>query len=166
ARMESSVLRSYAIEANAQQNKCAKSTQPDEKRQVTTLSKKEEEMACLSAMAIASGNAALMVLKTVIELGVFEIMKNAGLSTHMSAVEIAKQLPTTNPNAASMLERMLRHLAGYSFLSHSRKTLPDGRVERLYGLTSVTKYLTNYKDGFSFAPLFIMLQDKALVESW
>ncbi|GAB4826091.1 hypothetical protein Ancab_040349 [Ancistrocladus abbreviatus] len=156
--MESLVLHSYG--ANAQQNKYG------EKTEVTTLSKEEEEKACLAAMAIATGNAALMVLKTVIELGVLEIIKNAGLSTHVSATEIVNQLPTTNPNATSVLERMLRHLAGYSLLTHSRKTLPDGRVERLYGLTPVTKYLTNYKDGFSFAPLFIMLQDKVLVEGW
>ncbi|GAB4846346.1 hypothetical protein Ancab_025352, partial [Ancistrocladus abbreviatus] len=117
-------------------------------------------------MAIATGNAAYKVLKAVIELGVLEIMKNAGLSTHMSATEIANHLPTTNPNAASMLERMLRHLAGYSLLSYCRRTLPDGQVERLYGLTQVTKYLTNYKDGLSFAPFFILVQDKVFDEGW
>ncbi|GAB4846347.1 hypothetical protein Ancab_025353 [Ancistrocladus abbreviatus] len=157
-RMDSLLLHSYA-----QQNKYAESF---EKREATTLSKEEEEEACLAAMAIATGNAAYKVLKAVIELGVLEIMKNAGLSTHMSATEIANHLPTTNPNAASMLERMLRHLAGYSLLSYCRRTLPDGQVERLYGLTQVTKYLTNYKDGLSFAPFFILVQDKVFDEGW
>ncbi|GAB4826084.1 hypothetical protein Ancab_008955 [Ancistrocladus abbreviatus] len=117
-------------------------------------------------MAIATSNAAFKVLKAVIERGVLEIMKNASLSTYMSTIEIANHLPTTNPNAASMLERMLCHLARYSLLSYSRGTLCDGQVERLYGLTWVTKYLTNYKDVFSFAPFFILVQDKVFGEGW
>ncbi|GAB4859156.1 hypothetical protein Ancab_010621, partial [Ancistrocladus abbreviatus] len=153
--MDSLLLHSYA-----QQNKCAESY---EKREATTLSNEEEE-ACLAAMAIATSTVAFKVLKVVIELGVLEIMKNAGLSTYMSVTEIANHLPTTNSDVASMLERMLRHLAGYSLLSYSLRTLPDGQVERLYGLTRVTKYLTNYKDGFSFAPFFILVQDKVFGE--
>ncbi|GAB4852910.1 hypothetical protein Ancab_017110 [Ancistrocladus abbreviatus] len=144
----------------AQQNKYAESY---EKKEATTLSKEEEE-ACLAAMAIATGNAAFKVLKAVIELGVLEILKNDGLSTYMSTTEIANHLSTTNPNAASMLECMLCHLAGYSPPSYSRRTLPDGQVERLYGLAWVTKYLTNYKDRFSFAPFFTLIQDKVFGE--
>ncbi|GAB4826076.1 hypothetical protein Ancab_008947, partial [Ancistrocladus abbreviatus] len=154
--MDSLLLRSYA-----QQNKYAESY---EKREATTLSKEEEDEACLVAMAIATGNAAFKVFKAVIELGVLDIMKNARLSTYMSATEIASHLPTTNLDAASMLERMLCHLAGYSLLAYSRRTLLDGQVERLYGLTRVTKHLTNYRDGLSFAPLFILVQDKVFGE--
>ncbi|GAB4826077.1 hypothetical protein Ancab_008948 [Ancistrocladus abbreviatus] len=77
-RMDSLLLRSYA-----QQNKYAESY---EKREATTLSKEEEDEACLAAMAITTGNAAFKVLKVVIELGVLEIMKNAGRSTYMSAL--------------------------------------------------------------------------------
>ncbi|GAB4859157.1 Caffeic acid 3-O-methyltransferase, partial [Ancistrocladus abbreviatus] len=75
-------------------------------------------------------------------------------------------LPTNNPEAAAMLDRMLRLLASYSILSYSLKRLPDGSVEHLYGLAPVSKFLTKNEDGVSLAPLLIALQDKVFFESW
>nr|QAX90936.1 caffeic acid O-methyltransferase [Catalpa bungei]QAX90959.1 caffeic acid O-methyltransferase [Catalpa bungei] len=43
-------------------------------------------------------------------------------------------LPTTNPDAADMIDRILRLLASHSVLICSLKQLPDGGVERRYSL--------------------------------
>ncbi|CAN6564653.1 unnamed protein product [Malus baccata var. baccata] len=58
----------------------------------------------------------------------------AGPGAFVSSADLASQLPTKNPDAPVMLDRMLRLLASYSILTYSLRTLPDGYVERLYGL--------------------------------
>ena len=125
-----------------------------------------EEEACFSALAMGTGSVPSMVLKAVIELDVFEIMKRAGLGAHLSAAEIAAQLPTKNPDAGTMLDRMLRVLASYEVLSCSNRSLPDGHVERLYGLTSVSQFFTKSEDGASLAALSLLIQDKVFIEPW
>lgn len=125
-----------------------------------------EDEACSFAMTITSGSVPPMVLKAVIELDVLEIIKRAGPGAHLSPAEIAAQLPTKNPDAATMLDRMLRLLASYSILSYSLQTRPDGRVERLYGLAPVCQFLTKNDDGVTLSALALMNQDKILMESW
>ncbi|KAJ8423147.1 hypothetical protein Cgig2_011892 [Carnegiea gigantea] len=92
-----------------------------------------------------------MVLKTVIELDVLEIIKRAGPGARLSPVEIMAELPTQNPDAVTMLDRLLQLLASYSILTPSVRKLPDGRVERLYGLALVCQFLTKDQDGHSLA---------------
>ncbi|XP_074281565.1 caffeic acid 3-O-methyltransferase-like [Silene latifolia] len=125
-----------------------------------------EDEACSFAMTATSGSVPPMVLKAVVELEVLEIIKKAGPGAHLSPTEIVAQLPTTNPAAATMLDRMLRLLASYSFLTCSLRNLPDGRVERLYGLAPVCQFLTKNEDGVSLSALSLMNQDKILMESW
>lgn len=126
----------------------------------------EEEEACSYTMTITSGSVPPMVLKAVIELGVFEIMNSTCPESYMSPAEIAAQLPTSNQDAATMLDRMLCLLASYSILSYSLRELPDGRVERLYGLAPVSKFLSKNEDGVSLAAMCLVNQDKILLESW
>ncbi|GAB4846039.1 Caffeic acid 3-O-methyltransferase [Ancistrocladus abbreviatus] len=126
--------------------------------------REEEEEASSFAMTIANGSVPTMVLKALVELDVLEIMKKQG--GYMSPEDIASQLPTKNPEAAHMLNRMLRLLASYSVLNYSLNTLPDGRVESLYGLAPVCKFLTKNEDGASFSAIALMNQDKVLMESW
>ncbi|XP_041012363.1 caffeic acid 3-O-methyltransferase-like [Juglans microcarpa x Juglans regia] len=125
-----------------------------------------DEEANLFAMQLASASVLPMVLKSAIELDLLEIMAKAGPGAYLSPSEIASQLPTTNPDAPVMLDRILRLLASYSVLTYSLRTLPGGRVERLYGLGPVSKFLTKNEDGVSIAPLCLMNQDKVLMESW
>nr|WMX25281.1 O-methyltransferase OMT3 [Lophophora williamsii] len=124
------------------------------------------EEAFTFALAMATGSFANMVLRAVVELDVFEIMKRAGPGTHLSAAEIAAHLPTKNPDANAMLDRMLRVLAGYEVLSCSNRSLPNGQVERLYGLSPVSQFFTKSEDGASLAPLCLLNQDKVYWESW
>eukprot|EP00268_Persea_americana_P061052 TRINITY_DN7669_c0_g1_i1.p1 TRINITY_DN7669_c0_g1~~TRINITY_DN7669_c0_g1_i1.p1 ORF type:complete len:273 (+),score=42.03 TRINITY_DN7669_c0_g1_i1:3-821(+) len=65
-----------------------------------------------------------------------------------------------------MLDRMLRLLSCYSILTCSLVTREDGRVERLYGLAPVCKFLTKNGDGVSFAPFLVMNHDKVFMETW
>ncbi|KAL5539569.1 hypothetical protein UlMin_045722 [Ulmus minor] len=125
-----------------------------------------DEEANLFAMQLASASVLPMVLKAAIELDLLEIIAKAGPGSFLSPTDIAAQLPTTNPDAPIMLDRILRLLASYSVLNHSLRTLHDGKVERLYGLGPVCKFLTKNEDGVSIAPLCLMNQDKVLMESW
>lgn len=125
-----------------------------------------DEEANLFAMQLTSASVLPMVLKSAIELDLLEIIAKAGPGAHLSPTEVASQLPTTNPDAPVMLDRILRLLASYSVLICSLRTLPDGKVERLYGLAPVCKFLTKNEDGVSISDLSLMNQDKVLMESW
>ncbi|KAG5229465.1 hypothetical protein OIU76_022755 [Salix suchowensis] len=119
-----------------------------------------------SALLLVSSSVLPMVLKTAVELDLLEIMAKAGPGAFMSPSDIASHLPTKNPDAPSMLDRILRLLASYSILTCSLRDLPDGKIERLYGLASVCKFMTKNEDGGSLGPLCLMNQDKVLMESW
>ena len=126
----------------------------------------DEDKAWTYAMLLSTSSAQAMVLKTVIELDVLEIIKRAGAGAQLSPTEITAQFPTQNPEAPSMLDRMLRLLASYSVLSCSLRTLPDGRVERLYGLAPVCHFLTKDQSGLSLAGHSLFCQDKVTVDCW
>ncbi|KAL5192535.1 Caffeic acid 3-O-methyltransferase [Glycine soja] len=125
-----------------------------------------DEEANLFAMQLASASVLPMVLKSALELDLLEIIAKAGPGVHLSPSDIASRLPTHNPDAPVMLDRILRLLACYNILSFSLRTLPHGKVERLYGLAPVAKYLVRNEDGVSIAALNLMNQDKILMESW
>ncbi|GMN44285.1 hypothetical protein TIFTF001_013470 [Ficus carica] len=125
-----------------------------------------DEEANLFAMQLASASVLPMVLKAALELDVLEIIAKAGPGAYVSPSDISSQLSTRNPDAPVMLDRILRLLASYSVLTYSLKNLPDGKVQRLYGLGPVCKFLTKNEDGVSIAALCLMNQDKVLMESW
>ncbi|KAK3042829.1 hypothetical protein RJ639_001102 [Escallonia herrerae] len=126
----------------------------------------EDESNFLFAMQLASASVLPMVLKSAIELDLLEIMAKSGPGAFISPSELASQLPNQNPTAPVMLDRILRLLTTYSVLNCTLKNLPDGRVERLYALAPVCKFLVKNADGVSVAPLLLMNQDKVLMESW
>ncbi|KAE8710729.1 Caffeic acid 3-O-methyltransferase [Hibiscus syriacus] len=125
-----------------------------------------DEEAHLFAMQLTSASVLPMVLKSAIDLNLLEILAKAGPDAFLSPKELASQLPTNNPDAPFMLDRILRLLATYSILTCSLRTLPHEKVERLYGLGPVCKFLTKNQDGVSFSALTLMNQDKVFVESW
>ncbi|XP_030512742.1 caffeic acid 3-O-methyltransferase 1-like [Rhodamnia argentea] len=126
----------------------------------------EDDETVSFAMQLASAAELPMVLKAALELDLLEIMAKAGPGACLSAPEIASQLPTENPDAPAMLDRILRFLACYSIVTCAAHELPDGRAERLYGLAPVCKFLTKNEDGVSMAPLCLMNHDKVFMESW
>ncbi|KAK9201005.1 hypothetical protein WN944_016206 [Citrus x changshan-huyou] len=90
------------------------------------------------------------------ELGVFEIIAKAGPTAKISAVEIAAQMPSSNPNAAVMLDRILRLLVTHRVL----RCTSAGDDQRLYGLAYVAKYFVLNRDGVSLCPSRPWLETK------
>ncbi|CAL9760397.1 unnamed protein product [Musa acuminata subsp. burmannicoides] len=106
-----------------------------------------------------------MALKAAIELELLEIIVRAGPGAMLSPADIAAKLPTANPQAAVMVDRILRLLAAYSVVSCTVEAGDDGRP-RISTAPRVCKYLTKNEDGVSLASMSLMNQDKVLMESW
>ncbi|KDP40588.1 hypothetical protein JCGZ_24587 [Jatropha curcas] len=101
-----------------------------------------------------------------IELNLFGIIAKAGPGAFVSASEIASQLPTTNPDAPSMLDRMLHLFASHSLLSYSSRTLKDGSVQKLYGLTPACKFFIGSVEEGNISSLSSLSYLRATVEVW
>ncbi|PIN20989.1 Hydroxyindole-O-methyltransferase [Handroanthus impetiginosus] len=125
-----------------------------------------DEEACLFAMQLTTSSVLPMVLKTAIELDLLELIKKAGPEATASASELAAQLPTNNPGAADMIDRILGLLTAHSVLVCVLKPLPHGGVERRYSLAPVGEFLTRNEDGVSVATTCLMIQDRILMEPW
>ncbi|XP_075492400.1 caffeic acid 3-O-methyltransferase 1-like [Primulina tabacum] len=125
-----------------------------------------DEASFLFSMQLASASLLPNVLKVALELDLFEIVNNKGPDAFILQVELVAEIPTNNPEAHNMVDRILRLLASYYFLNCRVKTLPDGGVERLYSLTPVCKFYTKNDDGVSLAPMLIMNLDKDHLETW
>ena len=129
---------------------------------ITPAPQSSDEEACLYAQQLASFSILPMTLKSAIELDLFEIIVKAGPGVHLSPAEIASRLPTENPQAKVMLDRILRLLASYNVVTCMTA---DGKEERKYGAAPVLKFLTKNEDGVSMSAL-ALLDDKVLKESW
>eukprot|EP00249_Psilotum_nudum_P015045 c25137_g1_i2 orf=155-1228(-) len=93
-----------------------------------------------------------MALKTAVMLNVFDILAIHGKESDLSADDIIGYISTSNPKAASMLDRILALLSSYSILNCSLKTGTDGEnLMRHYGLTPRSKYFIRDSNGFSLS---------------
>ncbi|KAJ6686340.1 CAFFEIC ACID 3-O-METHYLTRANSFERASE 1-LIKE [Salix purpurea] len=113
------------------------------------------------AMQLALGSVLPMTLYSAIQLGIFEIIAKAGPDARLSASDIAVKLPTKNPDAPKMLDRILRLLASHQVLCCSVNGL-----ERLYSLAPVSNYFVRNQNGVSLAPFMALLQDSVFLQSW
>ncbi|GAB4855054.1 hypothetical protein Ancab_039745 [Ancistrocladus abbreviatus] len=129
----------------------------------------EDDELFLSAAQMVNSMAFSMVLNAAIELGVLEIIANAGPRAQLSVVDIASQLPTSrNPNAPAILDKMLHLLANFSVLSSSTVAAKGdaGAPQGVYGLAPVAKYLVRDEDGVCLGPLMSLFHDRVLLQSW
>ncbi|KAK1282944.1 Caffeic acid 3-O-methyltransferase [Acorus calamus] len=134
--------------------------------EVSRSSQEEEEEACLYSLRLASCPILPMTLKAVLELEVLEIIAGAGPGAQLSPAEVASKLPTTNPEAPAMLDRIFRLLASHSVLTCSVVDSQDGKPKsRLYGLAPVAKFLIKNEHGMSTAPLVLLNLHKVSMES-
>ncbi|MED6184506.1 hypothetical protein PIB30_048089 [Stylosanthes scabra] len=131
-----------------------------------------------------------LAVKTAFELGIFDIIaKGGGEHAKLSAQDIASQIGSKNPNAPSMVDRLLRLLASHSLLSSS-SLLPqvdnrhqndlqvtkdeDGQEHWLiaspqkttYSLTAASKYFATDDYGFTFGHSLNLILDKIYLETW
>ncbi|KAL5731715.1 hypothetical protein ACHQM5_004417 [Ranunculus cassubicifolius] len=128
--------------------------------------RKDDEQDFLFATQLATGSMFYMAMQVAVELDLFAIIAKAGPDAQISPKDIASQLPTQNPDAATMLDRLLRLLTSYSILTSTLVTHESGLVERLYGLGSVCKYLVPNEDGVTISALMLLNQDKVFMDSW
>ncbi|XVE62632.1 hypothetical protein DITRI_Ditri06bG0134300 [Diplodiscus trichospermus] len=129
-----------------------------------------EEVEFIKALQIARSIFFPMVLKAAIDLDLLEIIAKASppgtAGCKLSPTEIASHLSTTNPDAASIVDRILRFLASYSILTYDLATSKDGHVQKLYGLAPIAKYFLHENDGMSFIPHLAFVTDRYIHESW
>ncbi|XP_059290010.1 myricetin 3-O-methyltransferase 3-like [Lycium ferocissimum] len=124
----------------------------------------EEENSLMKAMNLPAGLYLNMVLRAAIELDLFEIIAKA--NTQLSSYEIASQIPTKNPKAPLLLERILRFLASQSFLTCNITKDDDGQTHTSYNLTPLSQSLISDENGSSIAPFLLMTTDPVGVNSW
>lgn len=125
-----------------------------------------DDEAFLLAMQVATSLPLIMVLNAASELDLFEIIAKFGDGAHVSPTEIASRLPTHNPDAPCLLDRMLRLLASHSLLTCSLRTLDDGKVERLYGLSPAGKFFVADESGASLASASVLHAQPTSIDSW
>ncbi|XP_076947386.1 caffeic acid 3-O-methyltransferase 1-like [Bidens hawaiensis] len=124
-----------------------------------------EEETFNHAMQLISTATLPKALLNAIKLKVLETMAEAGPDARLSAQEIARRLSISNPNAPSMLDRMLRSLASNSIVTCSQQ-VHDSTPVRVYGLAPVAKHFIPNEDGASLGSLLEMNQDHSSFDTW
>ncbi|KAF7843749.1 anthranilate N-methyltransferase-like [Senna tora] len=132
----------------------------------------DEEESFAYAMQIALSTVTAFSVQTATELGVFDVIDEAGPDAELSAGEIASRLACKNPEAPSMLDRLLCLLASHSVLrcsavaDESRGGI-NGGFRRLYGLAPVARFFVKNADGVSLGPFIALAQDhKVSLGTW
>ncbi|XP_017976908.1 PREDICTED: caffeic acid 3-O-methyltransferase [Theobroma cacao] len=127
----------------------------------------QNEMDFLLALRIATAPTLPLVLKAAIDLDLLEIMAAATASNSMlSPTEIASRLPTQNPDAPTIVDRLLRLLASHSILTCKLVAGRDEHAQRLYGLGPVGKYFVRNQEGNSLVPTLRVSLEKFYMECW
>ncbi|KAK7354871.1 hypothetical protein VNO80_20423 [Phaseolus coccineus] len=145
---------------------------PDSRLNGEEKRKEEEEIedaeSFSRAMQLATSMALSMAVQSATELGVFQVLKEAGEGAKLSAKDIASKICCSNPEAASMLDRLLALLSSHSILNSS--LISDHRVpptvHRLYTITPVAAFFVPNSDGVSLGPLVALSLDKILLQNW
>ena len=129
------------------------------------LREEEDEEACSFALSLYCDGFKFEALKAAVELNIIDIIKDSGRGARLAPAEIAANLPTNNPGAPTMLRCLLDYLVSHSIFTVAPTTLPDGTVERRYGLAPVCKFFTPNEDGGSWAPGFSNEVHRCMVRS-
>ena len=126
-----------------------------------------EEKSFSYAMQLSTSIVLPMVLHSAIELGVFDILAKAGPGAKLSPSQIVAQMPTKNPDAAMMLDRILKLLVSHSVLGCIVVADVDfGSFQRLYSLTPMSEYFVTNEDGVSLGPFMALAQDQVFIKTW
>ncbi|CAL9200595.1 unnamed protein product [Musa hybrid cultivar] len=134
-------------------------------KDVLQLTPEEDDKACTFALQLVVGSILPMTVKAAVELQLLEIIVKAGPGAKLSPADVVSRMPTENPEAVAMVDRILCLLAAYGVVSCSVETDDDGHPSCKYGAAPVCKYLTKNEDGVSLAAMSLMNQDKINMES-
>ncbi|XP_010543253.1 PREDICTED: indole glucosinolate O-methyltransferase 3-like [Tarenaya hassleriana] len=140
--------------------------------QIKTAGDEENEVVLL-AVRIANAAAFPMVLKAALELGLFDILHSTAEGSFLTPAEIACRLPTRprNPDAPTLLDRMLRLLASYDIVAcrtvHARDKDMVGEVQRVYGSKPICRFfLTSNQELGSLASQVLVHHDQVFLSTW
>nr|XP_043635430.1 caffeic acid 3-O-methyltransferase-like [Erigeron canadensis] len=125
----------------------------------------EEEKGLLRVNQINGGIVLPMVIKTAIELDLFEIMARTP-GGQFSCYDIASSLPRQTQQTPVLIERILRFLASESVLTSTYVKDEHGECKMLYGMTAVSNNYVRNPDGTSHASSLLLIYDKVLVDCW
>ncbi|XP_074287976.1 caffeic acid 3-O-methyltransferase-like [Silene latifolia] len=114
---------------------------------------REEDQMLVYALHIANSFTLSITLTVALQLRFFDIISRAGHSAQLSASEVVSQIPTKNPRASLVVDRMLNLLATHSLLTCELRNLESGLVERVYGIAPPGKFfVTDSEDGVVMGP--------------
>lgn len=127
-----------------------------------------DQEAFLTAMQIMNSSTVHGVLTALSELNVFDIIvQKAGYDGYLHPDEIASNLPTKNPEASDMLDRMLRLLASHSIIKCKLvNNSGNALLTRSYGLTSISRYFVQGQDGPCLVPYHLFIHRREIVICW
>ncbi|XP_047340280.1 caffeic acid 3-O-methyltransferase-like [Impatiens glandulifera] len=123
--------------------------------------REEEEENRAYAIQLFTSLSLPMTMQAAIDLDIFEIIAKAGHGVMQSPLDIASEISCKNPIAHIVLQRILNLLTSFNVLTAD---ITNGDTR--YGLAPVAKYFVKNEEGFSFAPLMTLLQDKVIVGNW
>lgn len=126
----------------------------------------EEEMSYTYAYQLLNSCTLPLAMKVTIKIGVLQIIHDQASVNGLSPTEIATRIKTANPDAPSMLDRMLRLLATYSVVRCIVVPTIDGGIERRYSPSPVTKFFVPNGDNLSLSALLNLQNDEVFLESW
>lgn len=127
-----------------------------------------EDLAFSKALELVYGSALPMAMHAAIDLGVFDILASAGPEAKLSAADIAAKMPTENPEAPAMLDRICTLLVHDCVLDYaiSKPKCAFADTSWLYCLNPVSKYFVRNQDGVSLAPILTLIQDNVDMDTW
>ncbi|CAL9766183.1 unnamed protein product [Musa acuminata subsp. burmannicoides] len=128
------------------------------------LTPEEDEKASMFALQLVMGSILPITVNAAMELELLEIIVKAGPGK-LSPTDVVSRMPTENPEAVAMVDRILRLLAAYEVVSCSVETGHDGHPSCKYGAAPVCKYFTKNEDGVSLAALSLANHEKINMES-
>ncbi|RWV90786.1 hypothetical protein GW17_00046984 [Ensete ventricosum] len=129
------------------------------------LTPEEDEKASMFALQLVLGSVLHMTVKAAVELELLEIIVRAGPGAKLSPADVVSRMPTENPEAVAMVDRILCLLAAHGVVSCSVVTGDDGHPSCKYGAAPVCKYLTKNEDDVSLAALSLSNHNKISMES-
>ena len=153
---------------NSRSNSINKHLQRTYRRQENRAMASHDQEAFLTAMQIVNSSTVHGVLSALFELSVFDIVaQKAGYNGYLHPDEIAASLPTKNPEASEMLDRMLRLLASHDIVKCKLvKDSGNALLTRAYGLTPISRYFVQGVAGPCLVPYHQFIHHREMQNCW
>ncbi|KMZ56448.1 caffeic acid/5-hydroxyferulic acid O-methyltransferase-like [Zostera marina] len=133
---------------------------------VDNIVKMEENEVYVNTMKFVHCAVLPKMMKFSIEVGVVDVLVNAGSGKFLSTKEIADKLLISNPDAPVLFDRIFRFLASHGFFKYKLQKSDDGStISRLYGASPECFYFAKDEHGVCLAPLFFLHHNKFMMEN-